>query len=281
MPMTVRRFVRGPKPLCVVTAYDYPSARLADQAGVDAILVGDSLGQVVQGYPDTLSVTLDEVIYHTKMVARAAQDALVIGDMPFMSYQVSTEQALVSAGRLMKEARCAAVKLEGGSRVAETVLKMVECGIPVMGHIGYTPQSVHTLGSGRAQGRALEAARLVLADALDLEAAGAFAIVLEVMPHRLASLITAQLHVPTIGIGAGPGCSGQVLVWHDLLAMPDLGLRHSHAFAQVGETALAGLLAYRQAVTDGSFPTLAHSVEMADEVAAQLEQEITGPTLQA
>ncbi len=274
MPMTVRRFVRGPRPLCVVTAYDYPSARLADEAGMDAILVGDSVGQVVQGYPDTLSVTLDQMIYHTAMVSRAAKEAMVIADMPFMSYQASAEQALLSAGRLMKEARPQAVKLEGGSRVAETVLRLVEAGIPVMGHIGYTPQSVHTLGSGRAQGRDLEAARRVLTDAIDVEAAGAFAVVLEVMPFRLAALITSQLHIPTIGIGAGPGCSGQVLVWHDLLAMPDLGLRHSRAFAQIGEAALAGLVAYRQAVTDGSFPTEAHSVAMADEVIAQLEREV-------
>jgi 3-methyl-2-oxobutanoate hydroxymethyltransferase len=205
--------------ICMLTAYDHPFARILDAAGVDVLLVGDSLGNVVQGQETTLPVTLDEMIYHCRLVARAARRALVVGDMPFGSYQVSVEQALDSAVRLVKEGGAHAVKLEGGERVADRIEAIARMDVPVMGHVGLTPQSVHRMGGYRVQGRGEKGREALWRDARAVERAGAFAVVLEGVPQQLAAAITAELTIPTIGIGAGVGCDGQVLVLHDLLGL--------------------------------------------------------------
>src|SRR2546425_5332718 len=221
--MTIPEFQqhkRDKKKLIVITAYDALFARIVEQAGIEAVLVGDSLGVVVQGKANTLSVTMDDMLYHTKLVAGAAQRALVIGDMPFLSYQVSVEEAVRNAGRFL-QAGAAAVKLEGGAAVVDRVAAMTRFGIPVMGHLGMTPQSVHQYGGYKVQGKAADQAEVLLSDARALEAAGAFAIVLEAVPAILARTITQALAIPTIGIGAGPACDGQVLVLYDLLGLFD------------------------------------------------------------
>ena len=205
--------------IVMVTAYDYTMARLVDRAGVDMVLVGDSLGMVIQGNDDTLAVTLDEMVYHVKCVNRGLQKAHLVADMPFMSYQLSPEQALLSAGRFVKEAGAQSVKLEGGVRSAPAIERIVEAGIPVVGHVGLTPQSVHAMGGFKVQGRSQKGAERVLSDAKAVEAAGAFCVVLEGMPEDVAAMVTAELRIPTIGIGAGPACDGQVLVCNDLLGM--------------------------------------------------------------
>jgi 3-methyl-2-oxobutanoate hydroxymethyltransferase len=220
VPHIVKMKQRGERITCL-TAYDYAFARILDEAGVEMLLVGDSLGCVIQGSPNTLAVTMDEMVYHTRVVARGRKRALVIGDMPFLSYQASTEQALQNAGRFLKEGGAEAVKLEGGVSVKETIRAIVNAGIPVMGHIGLTPQSVHRFGGYKVQGRDKERREAVLRDALAVEAAGAFAVVLEGMPLDLARAITEQLTIPTIGIGAGVDCDGQVLVLHDMLGLFD------------------------------------------------------------
>jgi 3-methyl-2-oxobutanoate hydroxymethyltransferase len=220
VPHIVKMKQRGERITCL-TAYDYAFARILDEAGVEMLLVGDSLGCVIQGSPNTLAVTMDEMVYHTRVVARGRKRALVIGDMPFLSYQASTEQALQNAGRFLKEGGAEAVKLEGGVSVKETIRAIVNAGIPVMGHIGLTPQSVHRFGGYKVQGRDKERREAVLRDALAVEAAGAFAVVLEGMPLDLAREITEQLTIPTIGIGAGVDCDGQVLVLHDMLGLFD------------------------------------------------------------
>jgi len=209
------------EPAVMVTAYDYPSAMAADAAGVDAILVGDSLGMVVLGYDDTLRVTMDDMLHHARAVARARTAALRVGDMPFLSYQADVAEAVRNAGRFLSDGGMDAVKLEGGRERTGAVRAIVEAGIPVMGHLGLTPQSIRALGGYRVQGATAEAARRVLDDALRLEDAGCFALVLEAIPDRVASLVTARLGIPTIGIGAGAACDGQVLVWHDLLGWED------------------------------------------------------------
>lgn len=259
LPTFQRRKERGEK-IVVITAYDYAFARLLDAAGVDAILVGDSLGQAVLGYETTLPVTLDEMIHHAAAVRRGAQRALVVVDMPFLSYQVSPEEALRNAGRVLKETGAEAVKIEGGAGMAETVSRLVAAGIPVMGHIGLTPQSIHVLGGYRSQGRQPEAADRLAADARALSDAGAFSIVLELMPSALAARITAEVAVPTIGIGAGPHCDGQVLVVHDLLGMePERTLRHVKRYAEVGTTIRAAVSQYAEEVRSGAFPTEANA----------------------
>jgi len=220
VPHIVKMKHRGERITCL-TAYDYSFARILDEAGVEMLLVGDSLGCVVQGNHNTLAVTMDEMVYHTRIVARGRKRALVIGDMPFLSYQASKEQALQNAGRFLKEGGAEAVKLEGGVSVRETIRAMVNAGIPVMGHIGLTPQSVHRFGGYKIQGREKERRELVLSDALAVQDAGAFSVVLEGMPMDLAREITAQLKIPTIGIGAGADCDGQVLVVHDMLGLFD------------------------------------------------------------
>jgi 3-methyl-2-oxobutanoate hydroxymethyltransferase len=254
-PVTVPEFVaakaRGRR-LAVLTAYDYTTARLFDSAGVDALLVGDSLGMVVQGHEHPLRVTLDDVIYHTRCVARGARRALVLSDLPFMTYQVSPEQALANAGRLVKEGDAHAVKLEGGARSAPAIAAITSAGIPVMAHVGLTPQSVRQLGGFRVQ---RDAGRL-LEDAKAVEAAGAFAVVVECVPAALAAEITAALKVPTIGIGAGAGCDGQVLVGADMLGLfEDVKPRFVKRYAELGEAVRRAAEGYCHEVRDGSFPT--------------------------
>ena len=266
MRKTIRHFQqmkdRGER-IPMVTAYDYTSARLAEAAGLPILLVGDSLGMVMLGYESTVPVTLEEMIHHAKAVVRGTQVALVVVDMPFMTYHLSPEQALANCGRVMQQTGAQAVKIEGGARMAETVRRLTDNGIPVMGHIGLTPQSVNQFGGYRVQGRSLEAARQLLADAIALEEAGAFAIVLELVPAELAALVSKRVHVPTIGIGAGPGCDGQVQVWHDMLGLfEDFVPKHARRFGELGKAAREALTAYAAEVQAGSFPTEAHSVSM-------------------
>jgi 3-methyl-2-oxobutanoate hydroxymethyltransferase len=245
---------RGEK-LAVVTAYDYTAARLVDEAGVDAILVGDSVGMVVQGHPTSLPVTLDEIIYHTRCVVRGVRRALVVADLPFLSYQVSPRQAVKSAGRLVKEGGAHAVKLEGGSRMADTVRAVVAAGIPVMGHVGLTPQSVHLLGGFKVQ---RDAAQL-MADAKAVEEAGAFSLVVESVPAELGAKLTAAAGVPTVGIGAGPGCDGQVLVYHDLLGLfTDFAPKFVKRYADLGAQVRSAVGAYCREVREGVFPAAEH-----------------------
>ena len=239
-----------------LTAYDHPFAKIADESGVHVILVGDSVGMVVQGDTHTLAVTMDEMVYHTRIVARGTQHAMVIADMPFMSYQTSVETALANAGRFLKEAGAAAVKLEGGAAVSSTIKAMTEVGIPVQAHIGLMPQSVHQMGGYRVQ---RDAARL-LSDARSVEAAGAFSVVLEGIPADIAREITQAIAIPTIGIGAGPHCDGQVLVMHDLLGMTDRRLpKFVKQYASLREQAAIAIEAYVQDVQNNTFPTEAHS----------------------
>jgi 3-methyl-2-oxobutanoate hydroxymethyltransferase len=242
-------------PITVVTAYDYPMARIADEAGVDAILVGDSLAMVVLGHPNTLAVTMDEMLHHARAVSRGAKSALLIGDMPFMSYQADAVEAVRNAGRFLQEAGMDAVKLEGGRPYVETVRAIVRAGIPVQGHIGLTPQSLNALGGWRVQGRTAAAARDLLDDALALEDAGCFSIVLESVPYRLGGYITERLHIPTIGIGAGAETAGQVLVLHDLLGLYDrFTPKFAKRYAELGEAASAAIRSYRAEVEAHAFP---------------------------
>jgi 3-methyl-2-oxobutanoate hydroxymethyltransferase len=256
--MTVPEFQkrkREGKKLIVVTAYDALFARIVEEAGIDVILVGDSLGVVVQGKKDTLSVTMDDMLYHTKLVAGAARRALVIADMPFLSYQVSVEEAVRNAGRFL-QAGSAAVKLEGGSAVADRVEAMTRFGIPVMGHLGMTPQSVHRYGGYKVQGKERERAEALISDARALESAGAFAIVLEAIPATLAKAITESLAIPTVGIGAGPHCDGQVLVLYDLLGLFDEFVpKFVKPYAHLKAEALQALRRYKEEVEHGKFPT--------------------------
>lgn len=249
-----------------LTAYDYPTALAIDQAGADSILVGDSLGMVVLGYPTTLSVTMEDMLHHCKAVARGAKSALLVGDMPFMSFQVSVSEAVRNAGRFLQEAGMDAVKLEGGRDRLEAVRAIVSAGIPVQGHIGLTPQSVNQFGGFRPQGRTAQAARLLLEDALLLEQAGCFSLVLESVPARLAELITSRIHIPTIGIGAGVHCDGQVLVTHDLLGLFDrFTPRFVKKYANFHADMAKAFHEYIQDVEASRFPAPEHSIEMPDE----------------
>lgn len=251
---------RSGRKIVMVTAYDYTMAGLVEAAGVDVVLVGDSVGNVMAGYDSTLPVTMDQMVYHASLVARACRRALVVADMPFMSYEVSPEQALQNAGRLMKEAGVAAVKLEGGREYAETVRRLVAAGIPVVGHLGLPPQSVHTIGGYRVQGKTKEEADRILEDALALEEAGAGAIVLELVPAEVGKRISEALTVPTIGIGAGPHCDGQVLVINDLLGMSgDFRPRFVKRYAELGEAILRAVETYAEEVRSGQFPGEEHS----------------------
>lgn len=253
--------VNGEK-IAMLTAYDYLTAEILDQVGVDIILVGDTLAMVFAGYDTTLPVTLEHMLYHTEIVSRAAQRAMVVGDMPFMSYQVNAEQALINAGRFMKEARAHAVKLEGGRRMVPTIKKIVGAGIPVMGHIGLTPQSVHKFGGFKLQGRTPEDAQKILDSAKALEDAGCFALVLEKIPQQLAQRVTESLSIPTIGIGAGPHCDGQVLVIHDMLGIFEkFHPRFVKVYAEVGKIMRQACQQYVQEVKAGMFPTDEHSYD--------------------
>jgi 3-methyl-2-oxobutanoate hydroxymethyltransferase len=263
---------RGEK-IAMLTAYDYSTAKIIDEAGIPLILVGDSLGTVVLGYGSEIPVTMDEMIHHTKAVARGTKQAMVIGDMPFMSYHISTEDALRNAARFIQEGGAQAVKLEGGVNVAEKVKSIVSCGIPVMGHIGLTPQSIHQLGGHKRQGKTLEAARKLVKDAQALEEAGAFAIVLETIPTQLATFITHSIDIPTIGIGAGAGCDGQVLVINDMLgSFTDFVPKHAKQYAQIASIMSKSIAKYRDEVKEGSFPTEEHSFSMDESILAELEE---------
>ncbi|MFM2162989.1 MAG: hypothetical protein RLZZ383_2501 [Pseudomonadota bacterium] len=254
--------------IVMITAYDATMARLVDAGGADMVLVGDSLGMVIQGQRDTLPVTLDQMVYHTACVSRGLQRAHLVADMPFLSYQVNPEQALRSAGRLVQEGFAQSVKLEGGERSAPAVAKIVEAGIPVVGHVGLTPQSVHAMGGFRVQGRTADAAEGVLRDARAIADAGAFCLVLEGVPSEVAARITAELDIPTVGIGAGPDCDGQVLVCNDVLGL-DLGFRPRFVkrYAELQTVAVAAFQAFGDEVRSAAFPTPDHSFAMVKPVA--------------
>jgi 3-methyl-2-oxobutanoate hydroxymethyltransferase len=245
--------------IAMLTAYDYSTAKVVEEAGVPVILVGDSLGMVVLGYENTLSVTLDDMIHHTKAVVRGTKTALVVGDLPFMTYNVSLEETMRHAARLIQEAGAQAVKLEGGVAVTESVRRLTEAGIPVMGHIGLTPQSINQLGGYKVQGRSAVTARQLLEDAEALEKAGVFSMVLECVPAELATLVTQRVSVPTIGIGAGAGCDGQVQVVHDMLGLfSDFIPRHSKRYATIADTIQQAVKGYVGEVQRGEFPTEKH-----------------------
>lgn len=269
---------KGEQKLTMITAYDYPSAKIADAAGVDMILVGDSVANVVLGYETTNEVTLEDMIHHTKAVSRAKPKALVVGDMPWMTFHVNPEDTLRNAARLIREGGAEAVKLEGGRERVEMVRKLIQAEIPVMGHIGLTPQSVHAMGGYKVQGRALEEARELVEDAKALEAAGCFAIVLEGVPVTVAEVITQALTIPTIGIGAGPATDGQVLVFHDTL-----GINFGHypkfvrRYADLAGDAIAAVSRYVEDVQSGAFPNDDESYHMKDEAAAALREDQSPP----
>jgi 3-methyl-2-oxobutanoate hydroxymethyltransferase len=258
--------------IAMLTAYDYSTAKIVDEVGVPLILVGDSLGMVVLGYETPIPVTMDVMIHHTKAVVRGTSQALIVGDMPFMSYHISLEDALRNAARFIQEAGCQSVKLEGGVTVADKVKRMVQCGIPVMGHIGLTPQSVNQLGGWRVQGKTPEAASQLLRDALALEEAGAFSVVLEQVPTPLATLISQRLAIPTIGIGAGSGCDGQVLVIHDVFGLSDRVPKLAKKYAAVGDMMRQAVTQYYSEVKTGAFPTEKNSFTMDESLLAELKK---------
>lgn len=264
--LTFRQKKERGEPITMLTAYDYPTALAMEQAGVDSILVGDSLGMVVLGYENTLPVTMDEMLHHARAVSRGAKNALLVGDMPFMSYQVSAEDALRNAGRFLQQGGMDAVKLEGGRERVEAIRAIVAAGIPVMGHLGLTPQSIHQLGGFRAQGKTASAAKRLLDDALRLEEAGCFSLVLESVPARLAELISQRISIPTIGIGAGAGTDGQVLVTHDLLGLFDrFTPKFVKKYASLRAEMQKAFMAYIADVQEKQFPAEMHTVDMADE----------------
>lgn len=257
--------------ITMLTAYDYSMAKLIDEAGINMILVGDSLGMVMLGYEDTLSVTMEDMIHHTRAVARGAKDAFVVADMPFMSYQTSVYDAVYNAGRLMKEGRAQAVKLEGGREMAEQIRAITKASIPVVGHLGLTPQSLNAFGGFKVQGKSEEAARKLLEDAKIIEEAGAVAIVLECVPAKLAELISKQVKVPIIGIGAGAGCDGQVLVYQDMLAMfGDFKPKFVKQFAPIGDLMKEAFAKYIEEVKTGAFPVQEHTFAISDEMLEKL-----------
>lgn len=281
MTMAVRRPITTSKilkmkqdrePITVVTAYDYPSAYLVEQAGVDIILVGDSLGNVVLGYDSTVPVTIDDMVYHTRAVTRAVTTTFVVTDMPFLTYHGSIDETLRNAARIMQEGLAKAVKMEGGAEIAPAVQALTSAGIPVMGHLGLTPQSIHQIGGFKVQGKNSAQAQKMLADAKAIEQAGAFAIVLELVTEELAAWITDQLTIPTIGIGAGPTCDGQVLVYHDVLQYgpPSQPKRFVKTYANIGEIVKNGIAEYVKEVKERSFPTEAHGFQMDQELAQKL-----------
>ncbi|MBI5057837.1 MAG: 3-methyl-2-oxobutanoate hydroxymethyltransferase [Nitrospirae bacterium] len=259
---TVQDFLKKKKEgkkITMITAYDYPFARIVDEAGIDAVLVGDSLGMVVQGLENTLPVTMDEMLYHTKMVARAVRSAMVIGDMPFMSYQTSISDAVKNAGRFLKEAGAAAVKLEGGAEIAEHIKALTKSDIPVMAHIGLTPQSIHRMGGYKVQGKTDEAAKKLIEEAHIIEDAGAFSLLLEAIPMGLAKKITGELSIPAIGIGAGPHCDGQILVLHDVIGLFERFVpKFVKQYANMKEDALKAIKLYREEIEKGIFPSDEH-----------------------
>jgi 3-methyl-2-oxobutanoate hydroxymethyltransferase len=274
---TFRDLKAAGRRIAMITAYDFHSARLAEKAGVDAILVGDSMGMTVLGYDSTLPVTVDDIASHTAAVARACSRVMVIADMPFLSYQVSVEDALRNCGRMLAQAGAQAVKLEGASeRALATVAALVEAGIPVMGHLGLTPQSVHALGGYRTQGREAPAAARLMHDALALQAAGCFAVVLECVPAELAARVSELLEIPTIGIGAGPGCDGEVQVFHDLLGYTERVPKHAKRYADLEGEIERAVAEYAQDVRDGEFPGEEQTTHATPELLAQAQLLFAG-----
>ena len=269
--VTFKNAKKNGEHLTMLTAYDYSTAKLMDETGINGILVGDSLGNVILGYEDTISVTMEDMIHHGAAVARGTKNALVVIDMPFMSYQTSVYDALVNAGRLMKEGRAGAVKLEGGKNICPQIEAITKAGIPVMGHLGLTPQAINAFGGFKVQGKTQEAAEQLLEDALAVEKAGAFALVLECVPRKLADIITEKLTIPAIGIGAGNGCDGQILVYQDLLGMfSDFTPKFVKKYANVGEIMKDAFSAYIEDVKQGAFPEKKHEYDIADEVIEKL-----------
>ena len=269
--LTFRNAKQKNERLTMLTAYDYSTAKLIDASGIDSVLVGDSLGMVMLGYEDTLSVTMEDMIHHTKAVARGVKDALVVSDLPFMSYQTSVYDAVVNAGRLIKEGRAQAVKLEGGLEVCPQIKAIVEASIPVMAHLGLTPQSVNAFGGFKVQGKDEEAARSLIEQAKAVEAAGAFAVVLECIPAKLAELITKSISIPTIGIGAGNGCDGQVLVYQDMLGLySDFTPKFVKRYAEIGPQMENAIEAYVSEVKSGAFPAAEHTFALSDAVIEKL-----------
>ena len=272
--LTFQKAKEDGRKLSMLTAYDYPTARLIDGAGINSILVGDSLGNAVLGYKDTLSVTMEDMIHHGRAVARGTENALLVIDMPFMSYQTSVCDALVNAGRLVKEAGANAVKLEGGQSVCPQIRAIVEAGIPVVAHLGLTPQSINALGGFKAQGKDEKTARKLLADVQAVEDAGAFALVLECVPAKLAELITRRFEIFTIGIGAGDGCDGQVLVYQDMLGLyADFTPKFVKKYANLGEIIKGAFTAYHGEVASGAFPSEEHTFCISDEIIQKLAGE--------
>lgn len=262
--------LRGDK-ITMLTAYDYSTAKLMDEAGINSILIGDSLGNVILGYEDTLSVTMEDMLHHTRAVARGAKNALVVADMPFMSYQTSVYDAVVNAGRLIKEGRAQAVKLEGGAAVCDRICAIVDASIPVVAHLGLTPQSINVFGGFKIQGKTEEAAKKLVADAKAIEKAGAFAVVLEGIPAKLAQIVTDTISIPTIGIGAGAGCDGQVLVYQDMLGMfSDFTPKFVKKYANVGEIMTQAFKEYISEVKSGAFPLEEHSYKISDDIIEKL-----------
>jgi 3-methyl-2-oxobutanoate hydroxymethyltransferase len=269
--LTFRNAKQKNERLTMLTAYDYSTAKLIDASGIDSVLVGDSLGMVMLGYEDTLSVTMEDMIHHTKAVARGVKDALVVSDLPFMSYQTSVYDAVVNAGRLIKEGRAQAVKLEGGLEVCPQIKAIVEASIPVMAHLGLTPQSVNAFGGFKVQGKDEEAARSLIEQAKAVEAAGAFAVVLECIPAKLAELITKNISIPTIGIGAGNGCDGQVLVYQDMLGLySDFTPKFVKRYAEIGPQMENAIEDYISEVKSGAFPAAEHTFALSDAVIEKL-----------
>jgi len=271
-PVDVQTMKKEGKKISMLTAYDYPTALIEDRAGIEIILVGDSVGMTVLGYENTLPVTMEEMIHHTKAVTRGAKYALIIGDMPFMSYNTSERDAIFNAGRFMKEAGADAVKLEGGATVKDIVKVIVKAGIPVMGHIGLTPQTISMLGGFKVQGKDAEAAQKIIDDALSLEDAGAFSVVLEAIPAPIAKRITERLTVPTIGIGAGVHCDGQVLVVHDMLGLFDrFTPKFAKRYVNLSELILKAFESYKEEVSKGAFPTDQHSFHIDEKELGKLK----------
>jgi 3-methyl-2-oxobutanoate hydroxymethyltransferase len=278
VPLLLQRKARSQKITCL-TAYDYPTALLVDEAGIDVVLVGDTLGQVVLGYESTLPVTVEEILHHLSAVARGIKRALLVADLPYGSYQVNCEDALYASIRFLKEGKAEAVKLEGGKKRADLIRRLVDAEIPVMGHIGLTPQSVHVFGGHRVQGKTASAASQILEDAQAIEDAGAFAVVLEGMPRELAELITRRLRIPTIGIGAGPGCDGQILVLHDLLGLtPGPVPKFVRPYAALAESIRTVLRQYDDDVRTGRYPCDAESYHWPQNVRSQIEEDGGGAT---
>lgn len=268
---TVRKQKENGEKITMLTAYDYSTAKLMDESGINMILVGDSLGMVMLGYDDTVSVTMEDMIHHTAAVSRGTENAMVVADMPFMSYQTSVYDAVVNAGRLMQQGRCNAVKLEGGQIMCPQIKAITEASIPVVAHIGLTPQSVNAIGGFKVQGKSEEAARKLIEEAKAVEEAGAFAVVLECVPAKLAQLISETISIPTIGIGAGAGCDGQVLVYQDMLALfSDFKPKFVKHFADAGSVMKAGFKAYIEEVQAGTFPAEEHTFKIDDDIIDKL-----------